>query len=124
MKLSLALTLLAMSVLGQAQAADVASDAPKPIPGTRPEIKAALEALKQRKPRLPLPPAPKGEPSVNNGRMRATYVPEAWTGGNPNRGRGFNPRQPGQRGNNSAPTLDYVLTTSCFWIVSRGNNCH
>ncbi len=29
--------------------------------------------------------------------------------------------QPGQ---DSSALLDYPLTTSCFWIVSRGNNCH
>jgi hypothetical protein len=121
-QLTLAIAALALGV-STAWAADIASADPKPIPATRPEIKVALEALKQRTPRLPLPGANEG--GANNGRMRALYIPEAWTGGAPNRGgRGFNPNNPQQRGNNSAPSLDYVLTTSCFWIVSRGNNCH
>jgi alkylhydroperoxidase family enzyme len=119
-------TLLTLAALAPpCWAADVASDAPKPVPATRPEIKEALEALKQRTPRLPLP-ASAEQGGANNGRMRALYIPEAWSGGAPSRGgpgRGGR-GTPGQRGNNSAPTLDYVLTTSCFWIVSRGNNCH
>jgi alkylhydroperoxidase family enzyme len=91
---------------------------PKPVPATRVDLKIALEKLKERTPRLPLPATADGEPSVNNGRMRATYLPASWQGGNAGR------RVPGQRGNNGAATLDYELTTSCFWIASRGNNCH
>jgi len=37
------------------RAEEQVSDTPKPVPATRPEIKAALEALKSRTPRLPLP---------------------------------------------------------------------
>jgi len=117
---------LFVAIVPRSLGADVVSDAPKPIPVTRPEIKQALEALKQRTPRLPLP-ASAEQGGVNNGRMRSLYIPESWSGGAPNRGgsgRGGNRWTPGQRGNNSSPTLDYVLTTSCFWIVSRGNNCH
>src|SRR5687768_4171100 len=66
------------------QAEEQLSDAPKPVPATRPEIKAALEALKQRTPRLPLP-KPDALGGVNNGRMRAAYLPETWGAG---RGRG------------------------------------
>jgi alkylhydroperoxidase family enzyme len=119
-------TLLTLAVLAPpCLAGDVISDAPKPIPATRPEIKQALEALKRRTPRLPMP-ASAEQGGANNGRMRAAYIPESWSGGAPSRGgSGRGARwTPGQRGNNSAPSLDYVLTTSCFWIVSRGNNCH
>ena len=104
------------------------SDTPKPIPATRPDMKAALEALKERKPRLPLPQAD-GQGGVNNGRMRASYLPESWGSGG---GRGNRPtnRQGGTRGGfgrggqdpNSA--FDYAFTTSLFWVVSRENNCH
>jgi alkylhydroperoxidase family enzyme len=94
------------------------SNQPKPVPATRVDLKIALEKLKERTPRLPLPATAEGEPSVNNGRMRAAYLPTTWVGGTPTR------RVPGQRGNNGAATLDYELTTSCFWIASRGNNCH
>jgi len=73
---------------------------PKPIPQTRPEAKEALEALKRRSPRLPLPPPTAEELQraaerssqrsggksergasglgggiVNNGRMRSLYLP-------------------------------------------------
>jgi alkylhydroperoxidase family enzyme len=100
-------------------AGESASDEPKPVPATRPEIKAALEQLKRRTPRLPLPAAD-GVDSVNNGRMRSLYLPEAWNANSSSRASADRSRTR----NNSAPTLDYVLTTSCFWVVSRGNNCH
>ena len=60
--------------------ADEPSSSPKPIPAFRPAMKAALEALKQRQPRLPLP-APEQQSGVNNGRMRVTYLPESWGSG-------------------------------------------
>jgi alkylhydroperoxidase family enzyme len=90
---------------------------PKPVPATRPEVKRALEALKSREPRLPLPPPTDEErkaagdrPLVNNGRMAAIYLPASW--------------RSAKWGKDPAMTLDYPLTTECFWIVSRGNNCH
>lgn len=97
-----------------------ASATPKAVPATRPEIKLALEALKEREPRLPLPPPTADDPSVNNGRMRAEYLPESWVGS-------FTRRPPGHSGRNwrdPNAKLDHVLTRSCFWVVSRGNNCH
>jgi alkylhydroperoxidase family enzyme len=106
-----------------AVADEAASNQPKSVPATRPDIKAALEALKDRQPRLPLPPASEGEPSVNNGRMRALYLPESWASG------GSRPQQPGQPAGvrwrrDPNARLDYALTRACFWVVSRGNNCH
>jgi AhpD family alkylhydroperoxidase len=102
-------------------------DLPKPIPRTRPEMKQLLEALKSRKPRLPLPatPAPtlgehtatttlpSGQPRrslVNNSRMRSHYLPESW------HARTFR--------SDPNMTVDYALKTRLFWIVSRLNNCH
>jgi alkylhydroperoxidase family enzyme len=115
----------AMSLLlfgAEIACAETVSNDPKPVPATRPEIKAALEALKDREPRLPLPAMADGEPSVNNGRMRALYLPESWASG------GSRPRQPGQpsgrRWQDPNAKLDYGLTRACFWVVSRGNNCH
>jgi alkylhydroperoxidase family enzyme len=91
---------------------------PKPVPPTRAEMKQALESLKQRKPRLPLPPvdakekARAGErPLVNNGRMRAFYLPAEL--------RGEISREP-----DPVMSLDPTFKTMLFWIVSRGNNCH
>ena len=50
---------------------------------TRPEMKARLEALKQRSPRIPLPPPTEeerasGRSLVNNGRLRSLYLPASW----------------------------------------------
>lgn len=101
---------------GPALAAETASDRPKPVPATRPEVKTALEALKRREPRLPLPPPTEEERKnagewglVNNGRMRGLYLPKSWLSTN------FGP--------DPAMTIDTVFKTQCFWIVSRGNNC-
>ncbi|MEW4570216.1 hypothetical protein AB1L88_20305 [Tautonia sp. JC769] len=99
---------------------DESSDRPNPIPETRADLKQALEASKQARPRLPLPPlsaeeqqrANSGELGiVNNGRMRRWYLPEGFTAG------GF-PRR-----DESGMTLGYPFQTKLFWIVSRANNC-
>lgn len=92
---------------------------PKPIPTTRPQLKASLEALKRRQPRLPLPP-PSDEDRlsgdarrlVNNGRMRRYYLGDEFT-------RGAFPRD-----KDPHLTLDYAFTVELFWIASRVNNCH
>lgn len=96
------------------------SSKPKPIPTSRPQIKQVLESLKSRQPRLPAPPTDEAgdwRTKVNNGRFRRHYLPAAWmqqtaSGGPIN----VNP--------DSAMSLSYALKTQCFWIVSRGNNCH
>jgi alkylhydroperoxidase family enzyme len=111
------------------RAEEQASDTPKPVPATRPEMKAALEALKSRTPRLPLPQSDAAG-GVNNGRMRAAYLPESWGSGGGRGGWSAN-RQGARDGGHSArfgqnpdSAFDYAFTTSLFWIVSRGNNCH
>ena len=93
-----------------------ASKEPKVIPQNRQAMKQLLNDLKKRQSRLPLPAkvedtaATNGRPVVNNGLARRTYLPESWYGAD------FN--------NDPAMTLTYVFKTQCFWIVSRGNNCH
>ncbi|MEX2121572.1 MAG: hypothetical protein WD847_18430 [Pirellulales bacterium] len=91
---------------------------PKLIPATRPEVKQALEALKHRTPRLPLPPLTDAErqaagerPPANNGRMRALYLPKTWL------------TSTGRSNPDTAMTIDRVFRVQCFWIVSRANNC-
>jgi alkylhydroperoxidase family enzyme len=124
-----AASVLMLSV-ANAHADEQPSDIPKPIPATRPEMKAALEALKERQPRLPLPDAD-GQGGVNNGRMRATYLPESWGRGGrrgrrstTQRGRRDGRSGFGRRGQDPNSTMDYAFTTSLFWITSRGNNCY
>ena len=120
MKLFLAITtsvLIGLAV--DARADQPPSDVAKPVPVTRTEMKAALEALKSRAPRLPLPEA-EGGGGVNNGRMRAAYLPESWIG--PGGRAGAGRAGSGRFGQDS--TLDFAFTTSLFWVVSRGNNCH
>lgn len=110
-----AIPLLCVGVFAFASAfEDTASDQPKPIPQSRPEIKVALEALKWRKPRLPLDstdadPASDGRIVVGNGAARRKYLPSEWFAAD--------------FGQDPNMTLDYGLKTQCFWVVSRGNNC-
>lgn len=92
---------------------------PKPIPQTRPAMKQALDDLKKREPRLPLPP-PSAEDKasgeqrrlVNNGRMRQLYLGDLFPRGNS--GQVKDPNM----------TLDNAFTVEFFWIASRVNNCH
>src|SRR5688572_11231535 len=85
-------------------AAGEPSNVPKPIPATRPELKTALEALKQRQPRIPLSTSSQGQ-TISN------ILPASWGGGGGLSGFG-------------QLKLDYRFTDRCFWVVSRGNNCH
>jgi AhpD family alkylhydroperoxidase len=114
----MSITVLSLLLTLAAPAADEPSSQPKLVPVTRPEMKQALEALKKRQPRLPLPPLTDEEralagdrPVVNNGRMHALYLPPELVG------RG------GSRGADPAQTLDPTFKTRLFWIVSRANNC-
>lgn len=102
---------------------------PKPIPVTRPEVKAALDALKRRQPRLPLPPPtdeekerasanPRGFGLVNNGRMRSLYLPESLRPARTSGG------TQGRRERSPEENAQYQFDTELFWIVSRVNNCH
>ncbi|MGV3484452.1 MAG: carboxymuconolactone decarboxylase family protein [Planctomycetaceae bacterium] len=106
---------------------------PKPVPQTRAEMLRALDALKHRAARLPLPAAeaPAPEPAaktavagngtglrpgslgvVNNGRMRSLYLPAEL-------------QTRGATGSASTdPQMPYEFSTELFWIVSRLNNCH
>lgn len=92
---------------------------PKPIPASRPAMKQALDDLKHREPRLPLP-APSEEDKasgdqrrlVNNGRMRQHYLGNLY------------PRSSGTREKDPNMSLDNAFTVEFFWIASRVNNCH
>jgi len=92
-------------------AADELANEGEPIPATRPEMKAALESLKQRRPRIPLPRS--AAAGFNDGRMRAAYLPETWIGGG-------NP----QIDQTAVPKLDHQLIDPSFWVVSRSNHCY
>lgn len=96
-------------------------DTPRPLPLTRPDMKVLLEDMKQRTPRIPLPPLTDAEKEKAGergggyeGRLRSLYMP--WTGDN--RGAfGF--------GKDPDPnmSLDNKFKVQLFWIVSRSNNC-
>jgi hypothetical protein len=94
---------------------------PLPVPLTRPEMKQALEDLKARKPRIPLPELSDEDKqqlseraASYETRLRYHYLPKSDV-----RGGGWLPH-------NSDPnmSLDYAFKTELFWIVSRTNNCH
>ncbi len=129
---------LGVSALNVRARGDDAADRPKNVPATREEVKEALDALKHRQPRLPLPPPTEEEQKaareraaaggggggglggglVNNARMRALHLPEELKTNTGPRPQG-NPRErdPNQ-------LFDYAFSTELFWIVSRVNNCH
>jgi hypothetical protein len=86
---------------------------PKPVPATRAEEKAALEAYKHARPRLPMPPVVEGSRGVNNGRFREYYLPDFRTA-----------RPGGGRRQDPAMTLDNTFKVKLFWITSRTNNCY
>jgi AhpD family alkylhydroperoxidase len=95
--------------------------APRPTPLTRPEMKALLEAMKQRTPRIPLPPlteeekAKLGDREPNyESRLRALYLGQGDSRG----GFGFGSREPDPNA-----SLDNKFKVQLFWIVSRANNC-
>jgi hypothetical protein len=98
---------------GPGRAGDAAR--PKDVPLTRPEMKKALDELKKRQPRLPMPPLTDkekadGKRAGGNGRMRAYYLPKELHGQFP-------------RGADDAMTLGHKTKTMFFWLVSRANNC-
>ena len=91
-------------------AAEETANEIRPIPATRPEMKAALEALKDRQPRLPAPAVKDGTPA--NADTPARHLPDSWGG----EGGLGSLRQSNNRAN-------YFFSDPCFWVVSRGNNC-
>lgn len=142
-------TFLGLLVLWAGAASGVDSvSAPRPTPLTRPEMKEYLEDMKQRTPRIPLPPltdeekAKLGDREAGyESRLRALYMP--YGDGRSSFGGGFGGTRPGGERSNEksadaktgrgtgggfgqsdpAMTLDYKFKTSLFWIVSRTNNC-
>lgn len=104
---------LMLSLAGDPVQKAPAADTSKPVGVTRDAEKELLEAHKKAKPRLPLPPDDARVPnSVNNGAMRAYYLPAELRDG------GFS-RDP-----DPAMTLDNTFKVELFWIISRGNNCY
>jgi hypothetical protein len=112
------MTPLVLSTLLLVPAADPPAS-PLPTALTRPEMKQALEDLKARTPRIPLPPlteadrAELGERADSyESRLRHHYLSAGEGRG------GF-----GSREADPAATLSYEFKTRLFWIVSRTNNC-
>lgn len=131
------LVVLAAAVAGRRLAAGDTADAPRPTPATRPAIKRAVEEMKGRRERIPLP-APgaeeialaAGDPQVLSyeQRLRALFLPGVTPrgflgfGGSPPPRPDAPPRQPAEQPD-PALTLDYAFKTRLFWIASRTNNC-
>lgn len=118
---------LSESGQGPAWGQETGGAKPKPVPATRDEMKGALDRLKGRQPRLPLPPPTAEEEEqarqaggarglgpglVNNARMRNRYLPEELRVGGVS-------RDPDPVMQLKAPFI-----TELFWISSRVNNCH
>ncbi|TXT18450.1 MAG: hypothetical protein FD138_4445 [Planctomycetota bacterium] len=119
---------VAVSSAALAVAADSVK-APYPVPLTRPVMKQALEDMKGRKERIPLPELTEadkeklGERSTSyESRLRYHYMPysDGQGSGGSSRGTGT-----GGFGRSSDPDmgLDYAFTVELFWLVSRTNNC-
>lgn len=108
-------------------------NAPRPIPLTRPEMKAALEDMKSRTPRIPLPELTDADRerlgergSSYEGRLRYHYLNTEGQSGPGGQGRGEGRGAGGGgfgRDNDPDMTLDYAFKVQLFWIVSRTNNC-
>jgi len=97
------------------------AEAPRPVPLTRPEMKQALEDMKLRQPRIPLPEMTPEEKALSGerdagyeGRLRRLYLP---------RGEGQGGFGVGRGESDPNMSLDYRFKTQLFWIVSRANNC-
>ena len=114
-----------------------ADTTPRPTPVTRTEMKRLLEDMKQRTPRISLPPltaeelqATEKEPNARGyeTRLRNLYLPGTELRGYINFG-GSPPRRPGgppprfTLEPDPTVTLDYGFKTKLFWIASRANNC-
>lgn len=111
-----------------------AADQPRPTPLTRDEMKRFLEDLKQRTPRIPLPPLTAEEeanadPRAHGyeSRLRSLYLSSGDLrgylafAGSPAARPGEPPRftiEP-----DPVMSLDYPFKTRLFWIASRANNC-
>lgn len=94
------------------------STAPNRVPLTRPEMKVAIEALKDRAPRIPMPEITEEERQTlgeradqYEARLRLKYL-------------AHEPARSASRDPDPAMTLTYEFKTQMFWIVARMNNCH
>lgn len=95
-----------------------ASNVPNRVPLTRPEMKQALEDLKQRSTRIPVPSLSEEEQAKLGdqadkfeARLRLRYLPHEFQG-------------KWSRDNDPNMSLTYEFKTMMFWIVARANNCH
>lgn len=121
-------TALMLMTASTALAADDLLSTPRPVPLTRPEMKKALEDMKSRKPRIPLPELTEADREAlgeradsYESRLRYHFLPGgvSATSGRGSGGFGFGL----SRGSDPDMTLDYGFTVELFWIASRTNNC-
>lgn len=119
---------VAVSSAALAVAAD-SVNAPLPVPLTRPVMKQALEDMKARKERIPLPELTEADKEKlgdradsYESRLRYHYLPDGQTSGS-GRASGGNSFGLFSRNNDPDMTLDDAFTVELFWIASRTNNC-
>jgi AhpD family alkylhydroperoxidase len=94
------------------------SDEPKLNSSSHGEKTSNLDALPDRAPRIPLPPAGRGEASSG-------YLPKTWGGGGGLGGFGQSISRAARdrQGRYPDPRLDDLFTDPTFWVVSRANDC-
>ena len=110
--------------------ADDPADQPLPVPLTRPEMKQALEDLKDRTPRIPLPEltdadrAELGDRADSyETRLRYHYTPRTSERETPRSAGGGQGGGGRNREQDPNMTLSYGFKVQLFWIISRTNNC-
>ena len=123
------LSVVAATITGRVVMGADSLDAPRPVPLTRPEMKQALEDMKGRTPRIPLPELTETDKqklgdraSSYESRLRYHYMPFSEGQGSGSFSRGTGGSGFG-RNNDPDMTLDYGFTVELFWIASRTNNC-
>lgn len=118
----------------QAQTLSYPTDAPRPIPLMRPEMKQALEDVKQRIPRIPLPELTEkdrqqlGDLATSyEARLKFHYLDgDDWSrrrGSTRTNAANSSAAARTSQQQDPAMTLDRGFKVELFWIVSRTNNC-
>jgi hypothetical protein len=118
-------TALALLAPAGFAAADEPKTSPLPTPLTRPAMKQALEDLKGRTPRIPLPALTEADRAALGDRADSyeSRLRHHYLSGDESRRGARAGGGPGGRESDPNMTLGSEFKTRLFWIVSRTNNC-